>query len=150
MDVRFELHYYGTKFAIVERLEAYARECGAKNVFFHGTYVSTDRYGFAAQTHLLHNLYENDTVQCAMGNKYYDGLMFYLPQICARGSFMGEAAEKAGVGLLCDVTDEGFADTLYTYYKALDFDTFRACCDKELDRILLEQENTLSLIRALR
>lgn len=149
-DSRFTLHYYGTESALARRLKAHAEELGAQNVFFHGTYVSTDRYGFAESTHILHNLYENNTVQCAMGNKYYDGLMFYIPQICARGSFMGEMVERAGVGLVCSPDDEDFADKLYEYYKNLDFGAFKANCDKELSRIVEEQARTANILKQLK
>ena len=149
-DDRFTLHYYGTESSLVRRLKARAEELNAKNVFFHGTYISTDRYGFAENTHVLHNLYENNTVQCAMGNKYYDGLMFYLPQICARGSFRGEAVEAAGVGFICDPDDDNFTDRLYEYYQGLDFDSFKQNCDKELERVVAEQKRTLEIIRQLR
>ena len=64
-------------------------------MFFHGEYKPEDRYTFVRSTDLIHNIYKDRNMMLAMGNKYYDGLIFYIPQLCMKGSFMGEkCAEK--------------------------------------------------------
>ena len=46
-------------------------------MFFHGDYKPEDRYTFVRNTDLIHNIYKDGNMMLAMGNKYYDGLIFY-------------------------------------------------------------------------
>ena len=57
--------------------------------------ICPDRFKFAARTDLIHNIYANDgKTTYAMGNKYYDGIALYLPQLCSIGSFMGRLVQE--------------------------------------------------------
>lgn len=148
-DGRFELHYYGREQAICVRLKQYAGELAANNVFFHGEYRPEDRYGFQSQVDMLHNIYSNSELppsRLSMGNKYYDGIIFYLPQICMPGSYMGGRAHKAGVGLCIDPCSQDFADRVWEYYQGLDYSRFMENCDRELDRILKEYHQSAQVI----
>ena len=78
----------------------------------------------------------NKTSHIAMGNKYYDGIIFYLPQLCTAGSFMADRAVNSGVGVALDPYSDNFADSLYEYYQSIEFEEFFNCCDKELSVIL--------------
>ncbi|MBQ8689492.1 MAG: hypothetical protein IJ515_03925 [Clostridia bacterium] len=141
-DPRFELHFYGrAQGKMLELVESAEKE--HTNIFFHGEYRSADRIEFAKCTDILHNLYDNSdkTTPIAMGNKYYDGVIFYIPQLCMPGSLMAEMSARAGVGFACDPAKEGFADGIYAYYQSIDRESFFASCDKELSRILKEVES---------
>ena len=140
-DERFELHYYGRAQGTMARFVEESLKL-YNNFFFHGEYKSIDRLNFTKSTDIIHNMYDNGdrTTPIAMGNKYYDGPVFYLPQICMPGSFMGEKITKAGIGLECNPSDESFADKVYEYYTKLDFDNFFENCDKELDAVMQEVE----------
>ena len=141
-DKRFELHYYGrAQGAMLETVTRAAKDY--ENVFFHGEYDASDRPKMAKNTDLLHNIYSNSdkTASIAMGNKYYDGVMFKIPQLCMKGSLMGDLCEKYGVGLTCDPEDFDFADKLYEYYNSFDRKELTVCCNTELERILAEVEN---------
>ena len=149
-DSRFELHYYGREQEIALNLKEYARSISAKNVFFHGEYKPEERYGFVRKTDIIHNIYsntENPPTVCAMGNKYYDGIIFRLPQLCAADSFMAKRAEEAGVGLACNPCDGDFADKVFEYCDTLDRERFSLCCDSELDRVLNEYKKGIEVIK---
>lgn len=148
-DSRFELHYYGrAQGAMLEFIQASAKKY--PNIFFHGTYNINERDDFALKTDLIHNIYDNSdkTMPLAMGNKYYDGPIYYIPQLLMNDSFMAQAAEEAGgIGLNCDPYSESFADDVYHYYMTLDKHNFAEKCDRELERILDEcrQNNVIIL-----
>ena len=74
----------------------------------------------------------------AMGNKYYDGIIFYIPQLCFEGSYMAEKAENAGVGLSCNPYDNDFTEKLFKYYTDLKKEDFAQKCDFELKKVLDE------------
>lgn len=141
-DPRFELHYYGrAQGAMLDLMEEATKKYN--NVFFHGTYNINERNDFAMQTDLLHNIYDNSdkTTPLAMGNKYYDGPIYYIPQLVMKDSFMAKAVKRAGgIGLCCDPYSESFADDVYRYYTSLNKDSFAEKCDRELERILNEVE----------
>ena len=147
-DTRFELHYYGRAQGKMRTLmeESTARYA---NVFFHGEYTAADLPAMAAQTDLVHNIYgdADRTASIAMGNKYYDSLIFAVPQLCMEGSLMADLCRQKGIGLACDPNEIDFADRLYAYYTNLDRPTFAACCDAELTRILAEMNHGQTTIK---
>ena len=127
-------------------LKAYASELNATNVYFHGEYTPEQRYEFVRQTDIIHNIYYDANMMLAMGNKYYDGIIFRIPQICMPNSFMGECVQRAGVGFLLDPSSDTFANDIYTKYQNLDTTAFYDACEKELNRVLYEVKNGKQII----
>lgn len=149
-DKRFELHFYGREQAIACNLKKYASEINAENVFFHGEYNAADRYKFAAETDIIHNAYGNDEMpsqKYAVSNKYYDGLIFYIPQMCTKQSYMGDKVEKEKTGIAFDFSKDNFTEELWQYYNAFDYNEFCDNCDKLLDKILREFEEGKEIIK---
>ncbi len=147
-DPRFELHYYGrAQGSMLELLEENTKKYN--NVFFHGEYAPTDRMQMAQNTDIIHNMFDNSdkTMPIAMSNKYYDGPLFLLPQLCTKGSHMGALCTHAGIGLECSPADEDFADKVYEYYMGLDADNFAHNCEKELARVLGEVKQGNKIIK---
>ena len=110
-------------------------------MFFHGEYKPEDRYTFVRNTDLIHNIYKDGNMMLAMGNKYYDGLIFYIPQLCMKGSFMGEKCTEKGIGFECDPFEEDFAKCIVNYYEHIDFTHFKHQCDKEINGLVDEYNN---------
>ena len=138
-DERFELHYYGREQQTAWNLKALVEQKHFSNVFFHGAYLPEERYTFAAQTDLIHNMYENDAgMQKAMSNKYYDGIIFRIPQICTEGSYMGERVELRKVGIAIDPYNSDFSEALYKFFRSYNRNEFAVNCDAEL-RIVMNQ-----------
>ncbi len=146
-DSRFELHYHGRQQGVASRLQRHVRENAIYNVQFHGPYVPSDRYAFAAETELIHNLYENDgATEYAIGNKFYDGLALYLPQLARSNSYMGDLVDQMEVGYACNPAEPGFADSLIDYYRDVDWSDFEANCDSSLAKAVSEYESGLATI----
>lgn len=149
-DSRFELHYHGREQESAFSLKKYVEEKEVKNVYFHGEYKPYERVKFATETELIHNIYENDIkTTYAMGNKYYDGINFYIPQICNEGSFMGNETELAKIGVALDPNKQEFADRIFDYYNSLNWEDFNMLCDKELNRIFEEYNNCMSVLQCI-
>lgn len=147
-DERFELHYNGREEEVAKRLKAHVAVHGYGNVFFHGAYYVEDRSGFAAETDIIHNVYENDFVTVgAMGNKYYDAVQYGIPQVCTEGSIMGDKIKAKGLGLAVDYQAEGLADTIYEYYRGLDRAALAAACADELTSVRADNEAADAAIR---
>ncbi len=145
-DNRFELHYHGREQETARNLKKHCEKYGIKNVFFHGEYKPEERYLFASETELIHNIYENDTTKDAMGNKFYDGVTFYIPQICNEGSFMGEQVVESKIGYKCNPYTPSFADEIYNYYNTIQWNVFEENCNKKLDEISIEYQNGIDML----
>ena len=136
-DNRFELHYHGREQETAIYLKKYCYENKIRNVFFHGEYRPNERYEFAKDTDILHNMYENDkTMSNAMSNKYYDGIVLYIPQLCTEGSFMGKKVRNNKLGYVLNPYDENLADEIYKFYMSIDKEKFIKSCDEILDEVL--------------
>lgn len=131
-DIRFELHYFGRELVCGKILREHCVSKGIKNVYFHGEYSPEDRFKFACVTDVIHNNYLDDNMLLAMGNKYYDGIIFRIPQLCMPGSYMGERCQKKGVGFSVDPQDLEFADKVYENYKKINQLSFNFACDDDL------------------
>ena len=147
MDDRFELHYYGREQQVAKNLKKYASENGIENVFFHGEYKPQDRYEFVKETDIIHNIYKDANMMLAMGNKYYDGAIFKIPQLCMEGSFMGRTATESGIGFECDPFKDTFTDDIYNYYTSTNKEKFIQKCDKEVERFSEEYKTGCKIIR---
>lgn len=146
-DPRFELHYYGRAQGSMLQLMKDASK-SYENFYYHGEYYPEDRMEFAKETDLLLNIYENKgTMQYAMGNKYYDGIVFGLPQLCLADTYMGKQCQKSDVGLACDPNDSSFVDNVAKYYLELDYNIFLNNCDLELNRVIEEMQNCKLIIK---
>lgn len=142
-DSRFELHYFGRMQQDGRDMEQYARSKKYNNVFFHGAYMPTDRYEFAKNTDMIHNVYDcGHTTGNAMGNKYYDGIIFGIPQICTEGSHMGDVVKERQVGISVSLDCNDLADELWTYYHNIDWQGFEIKCETALKNVLNEQKVT--------
>lgn len=146
-DKRFELHYYGREQQTAQNLKSYVKEKGIDNVFFHGEYKPQDRYSFVCQTDIIHNIYFDNNMMLAMGNKYYDGAIFRIPQVCYPDSFMGKTVAEKGIGCMINPYDDNFTDKLFEYYKSLDREIFNENCDRETERFVAEYNSTCELIK---
>ena len=148
-DNRFELHYYGREQKTARDLKEYVKDNNIKNVFFHGEYNPDEKVNIIRNTDIVHNIYENKTTRLAMGNKYYDGVVFEKPQICMQGSFMGQQAEKSGVGCQVSPYSKDFTDKVYKYFTELDSQEFLNNCKAEKQRILRENEKIIDSIKQI-
>jgi len=146
-DPRFELHYYGREQQVALNLKQYVKEIDAVNIFFHGEYKPEDRYEFVRHTDIIHNVYKDANMMLAMGNKYYDAVIFYIPLMSIRNSFMADMAEKAGIGLNVDPYDDDFTEKLYKEYSNIDKKEFEIKCDIELERVIAEYQNGAEMIK---
>lgn len=147
-DLRFELHYYGTIGKTARTIIDFCKRQNIFNVFVHQAYLPDERYGFAATTDMIHNMYNNNSTggNPSMGNKFYDGIIFYIPQICINGGYMGKQVEKNEIGVLIDYST-AIAEKLYNYYKNIDWEDFERKCDSCLASILEEQKASVLMLR---
>ena len=145
-DPRFELHYYGREQQIALSLKNFAKSINAENVYFHGEYSPEDRYVFASKTDILHNMFDDNNMMLAMSNKYYDGIMFKIPQLCYQGSFMAQQVKEKGIGYDCDPFSEDFTSKVYKYYNSLNRKLFVDACNEEVENVSQQYKSAANII----
>lgn len=148
-DRRFELHYYGREQKTAYNLKKYVLQNQIKNVFFHGEYKPKDKYEFLKNTDIIHNVYCEDKMSLAMSNKYYDGVVFQIPQICMVGSYMGEYVNANCIGVAIDPYGDDFISELYSYSQNVDENCLSKSCDNVLAEIKKEQNEVISTIKTI-
>ncbi|PKM70840.1 MAG: hypothetical protein CVU93_00010 [Firmicutes bacterium HGW-Firmicutes-18] len=147
-DDRFELYYHGRIEKTAQNLLQHCKDNNFTNVFFHGSYLPEDKYKIIEDTDIIHNVYNNDfQTQQAMGNKYYDGLIHYLPQICNKGSFMGELIDKHGTGININLETKDVSQKIFEYYRSIDWDLFKNRTDIALESAIGELVKCRNVIK---
>lgn len=145
-DPRFELHYYGREQKTALNLKEYVSQNQIKNVFFHGEYNPEEKYEFLKNTDIIHNIYCEDKMMLAMSNKFYDGIVFKVPQLVAKDSFMATEVTEKGIGAAVNPFSESFTQDIYEYFENMDLHKFKGLCEKEKIRVL---EELLSITKEL-
>lgn len=148
-DNRFKLIYHGTgpQFDIFKK---YCNDNNATNVIFTGEYNNNEKYKLLEDADILNNSYNTSKimeVKYAISNKYYDGLIFGIPQLVEIETFKSEIVESNGVGIALNPQDKKFADELYDYYYEIDEETFNNYCKSEIKKVLLEDEECMNSIK---
>ena len=144
-DERFELHYYGREQGVCEALKEAVAD-NVSNVYFHGEYTPNERINFVKNTDLIHNIYGGSNMNLAVSNKYYDGLIFGVPQLVMKNSYMGVLVNNNGIGKAVNPKDKSFADEVYEYYKSIDQKKFKNNCRTALEKIKTQQKAMTDLI----
>lgn len=148
-DDRFLIIYHGTG-PQIDIFKQYCEDNQIKNVIFTGEYNNTEKLTLLAGADILNNSYGKKNEICikhAISNKYYDGLVFGIPQLVENNSFKHEKIYQVGVGIGLDIDSEYFADKLYDYYFSIDENKFNDCCDRELETIIEEDAEYIRMIR---
>lgn len=150
-DERFEIIYHGDG----PELDCYRKYCheeNIQNVFFTGAYNNRDKRSLLKNASILNNCYGfmedsyiQNEVKYAVSNRFYDGLIYHIPQIVEPTGFKANWTRDAGVGENF-YPDENFADKVYDWYNAIDEDKFNQQCNKALQSILQEDDEYISTI----
>lgn len=145
-DERFELHYYGREQGVCENLKDYALK-NATNVYFHGEYNPEQRNDFVKNTDLIHNIYGDSNMNFAVSNKYYDGMIFEIPQLVMTNSYMSALVGSNGIGKAVNPLKNGFADDVYEYFKSIDRKAFKENCRQVRMKTMSQQKIVTDIVK---
>ena len=135
-DARFRLVYHGAG-TDLEQFKTYCEKNNIQNVLFTGAYDNGDKSKLLKDADVLNNCYGGrggDELRFAISNRFYDGVLFHIPQIVESGGYKARVTEESGVGIALDPT-EGAPDRLYDYLMGVDRSLFAKNCDTFLDEI---------------
>lgn len=115
-DSRFELYYHGE--GHTDELRLYSENKRYSNIYFTGRYFAEEISSFAESTHILMNLYENDTQQKpALTVKLYDGIRYGLPMLITKNSYMEEFVGRKSFAYYFSFAEDDKENILRWYEK---------------------------------
>ncbi|MBO0411987.1 hypothetical protein JZO81_13000 [Enterococcus hulanensis] len=145
---QFQIIYHGIGESF-EELKDYVEENKIDNVFFTGRYDNKDKAILLQDADILLNSYKvknHKMVKYAMSNKYYDGLIYGIPQLVERDSTKQVEVEKRKLGIALDTESIDFADRLWNYYFEIDESLFNRNKELALSEIVEEQKTYLAKV----
>lgn len=148
-DSRFNIVFHGDG----PELELYKRYCsqnGFTNAFFTGSYNNADKAELLKDAHILNNCYgyiqnAGNKLKYAVSNRFYDGIIYHIPQLVETEGFKPSWANKSGLGVSF-APDKDFANKLYDYYTEIDAEKFDQICKEELNRVINEDNLYIKMI----
>ncbi len=146
-DSRFLMVYHGTGTEI-EQYKKYCNDNKITNVIFTGVYDNSEKSQLIKGAGILNNCYGGkggDSLRWAVSNRYYDGLIYHIPQLVEPEGYKSQITQEAGVGVAL-AADQLFADKLYSYYMNIDEYGFDTACEAELNKVLCEDDIYISRI----
>lgn len=147
-DVRFNLVYHGAGIELDRYIE-YCEKNDIKNVMFTGAYDNKNKSTLLESADILNNSYMTDKfaeVEHAISNKYYDGLIYGIPQLVEVGTFKEKKVTGINIGIGIDVENRAFADDLFNYYYSIDKRRFNESCSKELNTVVKENKEFIDML----
>lgn len=135
-DSRFMIYYCGWG-PELDQFKQYTSENDITNVVFTGKYDNSEKAKILQGADILNNAYwrsRPDRIIHAISNRYYDGLIFGIPQLVEAGSYKSKICEQKGIGISF-VDSDDFADNLYDWYFRLNPNEFNKSCEDLLKEI---------------
>lgn len=146
-DTRFLMVYHGTG-TDLEQYKKYCQENGINNVIFTGAYDNRDKAKLVQNAAFLNNCYggrDGDELRYAISNRFYDALVYHIPQIVEDGGYKAGETQRLKVGLGVEPSSD-LPDKLHQYYKSLNSKFFDLSCEKALAEIISEDDNYIQRI----
>lgn len=148
-DPRFHLSFIGTR---AKELEAFCIENDARNVTIMDTFDSAQIVQLYQNVDMINNLYGNHTpvLDYALSNKLYFSAQLCIPILVFKDTYMSRIALEYGIGYeLDDISKPGLGDELYAYYNAINWKQFADGCNRYLEEVETDQDNTKKKISLL-
>lgn len=142
-DGRFNIIFHGSG-SELELFRSFVKKRNLKNVSFTGSYCNTNKGKILEKADILNNSYTMKLgTKYALSNKFYDGIIYHIPQLVECDCYKAELLKKYPIGIGLDINDEYFAEKLYRYYNNINENEFNKTCEKLLEEILSEEKKCM-------
>lgn len=146
-DGRFNIIFHGTG-SELELFKNFVMQKKMNNVQFTGIYQNTDKKRLLDEADILNNSYTIKLgTKYAISNKFYDGMIYHIPQLVECKSYKAEILELFPIGIALNVEDEHFADKLFEYYNNINEDEFNSACEILLNQVVTEEKQCIQAIK---
>lgn len=141
-DSRFNLFFHGAG-PELDQYKTFCERINARNVFFTGRYNNSDKARLLENADIINNSYwieKEAEIRFAISNRFYDGLIYKIPQLVEAETYKTDICHKYGVGIGLHPKMNDFADTLYDWYFSINEEVFNANCEKLMDVVRSDNE----------
>lgn len=144
-DNRFNLNFIGTNSF---QLKDYCKCNNIKNVQLIDTFDTSKTLDFYKNTDLIMNLYGNNTplLDYALSNKLYFSASLYKPILVCENTFMSKISSYYKIGYTLKMDNKTEIDNLYEYITKLNRSEYIENCNRFMNKVKIEQQNTLKNI----
>lgn len=139
-DSNFNISFHGIG-ADYRKLKQYCTDKNIKNVEFTGLYTSAQKAGFYKKADIIINCYDihiGNEVMYAISNKFYDGLIYHLPQISESKTYKGKLIEKYHLGITWQPQDGKLKEKIMNFYYSIDENKFNKSCIEKMEDYYIE------------
>ena len=148
-DERYEIVFHGDGPELI-LYKNYCELNGFKNVTFTGSYDNSEKGKLLEGTGILNNCYgythrAGNKLKYAVSNRFYDGMIYRIPQLVEPDGYKPNWAKKAGIGVSISPSSN-FADELFNYYNSIDPEVFDKACDDALREVIAEDDEYIKKI----
>lgn len=148
-DPRFNIVFHGDG-PELSLYKDYCAQNGFTNVVFTGSYDNSEKAKLLQTADILNNCYgythdAGKKLKYAVSNRFYDGIIYHIPQLVEPEGFKPNWANKASIGVSF-TPDKGFCDKLYEYYQNINEKNFDNSCELELQKIIAEDDEYINRI----
>lgn len=148
-DNRFDIVFHGDG-PELHLYQNYCNENGFTNVLFTGSYDNSMKAELLKDAGILNNCYgyldnAGNKLKYAVSNRFYDGLIYHIPQLVEPEGFKPKWTKESKVGVAIPA-ETGFANKLYEHYQGINEDAFNVACDDALRLIISEDDEYVSQI----
>ena len=121
-------------------LMRYSNENGLKNVQFYGRYKKEEEDSFVMDCDMMNIVIpHNINSDSLMTNRLYLAVRYHRPIITNKGNYQAEIVRQYGLGVVIDDL-ELLYDTLFAYWKNLDWVKYSANCKRFLDVVCADMK----------
>ncbi len=146
---RFEMIYHGDG----PELEVFKKFCAdneIQNVRFTGAYNNKNKVQLLYNATILNNCYgykkgAGNKLRFAVSNKFYDGIIYHIPQIVEDNGYKASLVKLYGIGIPVDI-NQNIAEQIISYLDSMDQDLFDSNCEKALSKILEDDDLFIKVI----
>lgn len=145
-DSRFALEFCGDGPGYAG-LQSFVEQAGLP-VKLSGRFAPQEKRRLLTGAQLIANYYgDNRNTRLSTTNKFYDGLLYRIPQFTNAASHDAKLVRQGGVGIGLSLPDTQFSEKLYRYYCGIDFSVFDRSCERLLSKVVREDAVYLAKIR---
>ena len=148
VNTRYRLTFSGAINASCP-IEKYCSDHNYNHVSFTGVFNNSEKEKLYQGCDIINAVYGNDSevVRHALPNKLYDALIYKIPIMAHKGTYLGEVIESAGVGFAVDASETDLLEQIEQYVASFDRDRFIDNCNNLLRQFENEQAQTEGIIR---
>lgn len=148
-DCRFELIYHGDG-PELERFKEFCNTNKIKNVLFTGAYENAEKESLLENATVINNCYgykngEGKKLKYAISNKFYDGIIFRIPQIVEGGGYKAKLVDQYSIGIVINLKED-IKSQIINYLDQLDIEQFNKNCEDLLKKVIEEDDRYIELI----